>query len=238
MFDTLQEVVDFEISSAKNRIIYETFERNVLTNPLLYASFIYSDGFGEVAFSWNWKLLVDDMPNHFNFLEIGVYKGRVLSQIGLLTKISNKRSNIYGITPLSTVGDKYSDYVNCDYLNEINANFKRLNGSTDSLTILNGFSQEHRILNIVKDMQQFDIIFIDGCHDYEYVCSDIKNYIPYLKVGGYLVLDDASLYIDNPHGMFLGHPDVGKAINDTIPAFKNIKELYAVGHNRVWKKLY
>jgi hypothetical protein len=163
------------------------------------------------------------MPNHFNFLEIGVYKGRVLSQIGMLTKLANKTSNIYGITPLSTVGDKYSDYVECDYLTEIKTNFLKFNHSADSLTILNGFSQEQRILNIIKNMEQFDIIFIDGSHNYEDVCNDIKNYIPYLKVGGYLVLDDASLYIDNPYGIFLGHPDVGRAINDTLDTVNNLK---------------
>lgn len=238
MFDTLQEVIDFQISPAKNKIIYETFEKNVISNPYLNSSFVSSDGFGEVAFSWNWKLLVDDMPNHFNFLEIGVYKGRVLSQIGLLTKLANKTSKIYGITPLSTAGDKYCEYVKCSYLNEISVNFKKFNDTTDTLTILNGFSQEQHILNIIKNMEQFNIIYIDGSHNYDDVCNDIKNYIPYLKVGGYLVIDDASLYIDNPHGMFLGHADVGRAINDTIPAFKNIKELYAVGHNRVWKKIY
>jgi hypothetical protein len=225
------------MSPVKNKIIYETFEKNVRSNSLLYSSFVSSDGFGEVAFSWNWKLLVDDMPNHFNFLEIGVYKGRVLSQIGMLTKLANKTSKIYGITPLSTVGDKYCDYVECDYLTEIKTNFLKNNGSTSNLNILNGFSQDESILNKIKNMEAFDIIFIDGSHDYEDVCNDIKNYLPYLKVGGYLVMDDASLYIDNPYGIFLGHPDVGRAIKDTLDTFNNFKHLYAVGHNRIWKKL-
>jgi hypothetical protein len=52
-----------------------------------------------------------------------------------------------------------------------------------------------------------------------------------------IYLDDASLYIDNPYGIFLGHPDVGRAINDTLDTVNNLKHLYAVGHNRIWKKL-
>ena len=56
-----------------------------------------------------------------------------------------------------------------------------------------------------------------------------------LKKGGYLVLDDASLFLENPFGRFLGHEDVCRAIKDTLDARTDLTHLFAVGHNRVWK---
>lgn len=231
MFERITDVLNV----SDNKIIYEGFETNVRNNQTLWNSFYSADGFGEPAFTWNWKLLVDEMPDNFKFLEIGVYKGRVLSQVGMLSRISNKNCSIYGVTPLSTDGDKYSGYPACDYLNEIKNNFQKLNGHTHNLNIIKGFSQDDSVLKSVGNIAPFDMIFIDGSHDYVDVCNDIKNYLPFLKSGGYLVMDDASLYIDNPYGQFLGHPDVGKAIQDLLDNNNSVKHLYAVGHNRVWK---
>ena len=59
------------------------------------------------------------MPSNFKFLEIGVYRGRVLSLIKLLSNLLNKNGQIWGITPLHDAGDKYSNYENIDYLNAI-----------------------------------------------------------------------------------------------------------------------
>ncbi len=84
---------------------------------------------------------------------------------------------------------------------------------------------------------QYDILFIDGCHDYPVVVQDIQNYLPMLKNGGLLVMDDASLYIEKPFGQFHGHPDVGQAIKDKLDGRTDVKHLFAVGHNRVWRKL-
>lgn len=77
----------------------------------------------------------------------------------------------------------------------------------------------------------YDVIFIDGCHDYKNVCLDINNYSQMLKSGGYLVMDDASIYIKDAYGAFLGNPDVGKAINDCLDNNNDFIHLYSVGHN-------
>ncbi len=44
------------------------------------------------------------------------------------------------------------------------------------------FFEENQIL--------FDLILIDGCHDYDVVISDIKNTINFLNDDGFLVIDD------------------------------------------------
>ena len=40
--------------------------------------------------------------------------------------------------------------------------------------------------------QQFDVVFIDGNHSYEYVKKDLENYYPKVKDGGIVALHDAN----------------------------------------------
>ena len=184
--ENLNDVIEFykEENTNKHKIIYDCFTEHVNKIPILLNQHNLTPGFGEIAFSWNWYLLVKDMPENFKFLEIGVFKGRVIALIKLLS----------------------DTFTNPD---------------------------------IIKKTQEliYDIIFIDGCHDYEVVCTDIKNYSEMIKLNGYLVLDDASSLLPNSHGIFLGHYDVGKAIIDVLEKDSRFVHLYAVGHNRVWKKI-
>ena len=219
------------------KIIYEIFKKNVMQNKLLLKSFNSCDGFGEIPFTWSWKLLVDSMPNNFKFLEIGVYKGRIISQIGLLSKIINKKCSIYGITPLSTAGDKYSRYVDNNYLEIIQNNFKKLNTNITNLTIIKGYSQDAKVVEKALNKSKYNMIFIDGSHDYNDVIFDILTYSKMLTINGYLIMDDSSLYLPDSYGMFKGHPDVSKACIDYLDTNPNFEELYAIGHNRVWKKI-
>ena len=240
-FNTLEEVIEFYKTDNpnKNKIVYTTFENNVKNISILEKQHNDTPGFGELSFSWSWYLLVKSMPQDFTFLEIGVYKGRVLALIQLLATLFNKNAKIYGVTPLDgEATDKYSEYQNCDYLTAIKKSYSICNQSFENTTIIKGYSQEKHTIEKAKENLPFDMIFIDGCHDYEIVIQDIKNYSEMLKVNGYLILDDASLYITNPYGTFLGHPDVGKAIQDNIENNPQFTHLYAIGHNRVWKKMF
>lgn len=42
----------------------------------------------------------------------------------------------------------------------------------------------------------FDLVFIDGCHDYAYVLSDTENALKVLKPGGILIWHDYGMYKD------------------------------------------
>jgi len=178
------------------------------------------------------------MPSTFTFLEIGVYKGRVLALVQLLSTMFNKHAKIYGVTPLDgDATDKYSEYQNCDYLTAIKKSYNICRTSFRNTSIIHGYSQKKDIIEKTKESAPFNMIFIDGCHDYDIVVQDIKNYSEMLVENGYLILDDASLYIDSPYGTFLGHPDVGKAIQDVIDKDQRFIHLYAIGHNRIWQKI-
>ena len=222
----------------KHQILYESFQKNAekFNQGILSKQFSETHGFGELAFSWSWYLIVNDMPNNFKFMEIGVYKGRILALIQLLSNILNKEVKIFGITPLNTSTDKYSNYEDINYYEEIKKSFLISNLSFNNTKIIKGYSQNTEVINEAQENGEYDIIFIDGCHDYEIVCLDIQNYSKMLKVGGYLILDDASSLLKGSYGQFLGHYDVGKAVQDFLENNNNFLHLYAVGHNRVWKK--
>ena len=237
--ENINEVIEFYKQDIpdKHKTIYECFTESLNNNPTLLNQYNSTPGFGEIAFSWNWYLLVKDMPENFKFLEIGVYKGRILALIKLLSNIEffHKNVEIYGVTPLNIATDKYSTYEECDYLKCIKQSYSKFNLNFDTTTIIKGFSQEESIIKKTKELN-YDIIFIDGCHDYEVVCLDIKNYREMVNINGYLVLDDASSLLENSYGIFLGHYEVGKAIQDVLEKDPRFIHLYAVGHNRVWKR--
>lgn len=239
MFSTLQEVVNFYRTNQinKHEIIYKEFEKNVNEkNVPLYKSFNDAEGFGELAFCWNWELLVKVVPDNFTFLEIGVYKGRVLGIVQILANQQQKTCKIYGVTPLLNVGDKYSVYENTNYSYALVQNLAKMNVDIENIEIIKGLSTDASVIASASELGQYDIIYIDGSHDYDVLCQDIYNYVPMLKVGGYLVMDDASLLLENPFGRFLGHQDVCRAIKTNIDGRLDLQHLFAIGHNRVWQK--
>jgi len=67
------------------------------------------------------------------------------------------------------------------------------------------------------DDNSVDLIFIDACHLYHCVKSDIVKYTPKLKEGGILCGHD------------IDYPGVNRAVNELI-------ESYDVGPNNVWIK--
>jgi hypothetical protein len=221
--ENLNEIIEFykEENTNKHKIIYDCFTDNVNRNSILLNQYNRTPGFGEVAFSWNWYLLIKDMPESFRFLKIGVFKGKVLALIKLISDTFSKNVEIYGIAP----------NANC-----IKESYEKCNLNFDTTVIIDGLSQDPDVIIKAQELV-YDIIFIDGCHDYEVVCSDIKNYSEMLKLNGYLVLGDASSLLQNSYGIFLGNCDVGNAIIDILEKDSRFIHLYAVGHNRVWKKI-
>ena len=85
--------------------------------------------------------------------------------------------------------------------------------------------------------QPWDMIYIDGSHEYEIVLKDYKLCLENLLKGGILVLDDASLNTDYkpPSFSFAGHP--GPSLVAAEFAVKEMKFLGAVGHNHVFQKI-
>jgi len=197
-------------------------------------------GYGNRAFHWMWNLICKELPMGFKFLEIGVFKGQVISLMSLLNKHHKKDGMVYGITPLTNAGDKYSKHPEVDYEDHIQRIYQNFGLDASDLGIIQGLSNDPDIIETAQDIGPFDVVFVDGCHDYDVVVSDIINYGEMVKPGGLMVIDDVSNYLNIPDGLirmdWRGLEDVSNAARDTIEKDANFNELFAVGHNRIWKK--
>ena len=196
-------------------------------------------GFGEKPFHVVWRELVKSLPNKFKFLEIGVYKGQVLSLIPLLSKIYQKDVEFIGVTPLSSHGDKYSSYDKTSYDEVIKSIFNKFDLPFDiNKNILIGNSTTEEIKTKIKENGIYDLIYIDGCHDYDCVVSDINLMKEVSVKESYIVFDDSSCYKNFSTNLFKGHEDVCNAIRDLIETdSETFEEIICVGHNRVFKRI-
>jgi hypothetical protein len=222
--------------------VYDHFLNEYNNDPQLvnHRSYIeeHKLGFGEKPFHVIWRDLVKQSPDNFKFLEIGVYKGQVLSLVKLLSNLYGKSVDFTGVTPLSNLGDKFSNYETTNYGEVITELFQHFNLEFDlDKNILNGISTDENIKNKIKNLGLFDLVYIDGGHDYECVVSDINLMKEITKNGSYIVFDDSSCFKPLSDKKFKGHIDVCKAIADHLENDSNFVELICVGHNRVFKRI-
>lgn len=190
-------------------------------------------GFGEDAFHtmW-WRLFRKFQPA--NFLEIGVYRGQVLSLISLLAKIEATGCQVTGISPFSSAGDSVSNYrTDIDYLQDTLANFKHFGLPEPEL--VNAYSTDQAALEVIRS-RAWDMIYIDGNHDYDIVLKDWDVCSKALKPGGIVVLDDSGLTTayQPPPFATAGHPGPSRLASEIDRA--EFEEILQVGHNRVFRK--
>lgn len=75
-------------------------------------------GFGEDAFHSMWSFIFYKFKP-ITVLEIGVYRGQTLSQFEILSKELKLKSQVFGISPLTSDSDKVSKYAVLDYQSDI-----------------------------------------------------------------------------------------------------------------------
>jgi hypothetical protein len=222
--------------------IYDYYSQKFLQDEILTKHRFYIEannlGFGERPFHAMWKDIIQLMPEEFKFLEIGVYKGQVLSLIKLLADTCKKDVEFYGVTPLFGMGDKFSNYEQTDYKNLIINLFKHFDLDFDiDKNLIIGSSADLQIKNKIEQLRYFDLMYIDGSHDYDVVISDIELMKKVCKLGAIIVFDDSACFKDLPPDKFKGHLDVCNAIKNTIEFDTDFIEILCVGHNRVFKKV-
>ena len=201
-----------------------------------YRDFIEQNafGFGERCFLWMWNEIVKKMPDEFTFMEIGVFRGQILAIVSLLAERHGKKVRRIGITPLDTSdGHWESDYE---------ADIIRLHdvfNIKDDYELIRLDSTNPNAIQLASQNPP-DVLYIDGGHTYEVVKSDLTHYLPILKVGGTLVIDDCNNAIPMPWGYFQGIQSVSIAVDEVLPREGSTEywkhELNLV-HNRVLTKL-
>lgn len=232
-----------EAAEYKNTVPYnfgldQRFRAYVDSDPELKAHRDFSEkhvyGFGERSFQWVWKLISDATDPRARFLEIGVYKGQILS----LMRMLKPDAFVVGVTLLSDYSgptNKFGKFPDTDYMQHI----KDLHDHFDlrmSDAILEGDSTNIPVIAAARDLGPYDIVYIDGCHEYPCVLSDLVNYTPMVKPGGYFVVDDASNHLQMWNGSFAGIMDVSNAVRDITEKDPQLTHLLACMHLRVWRR--
>jgi predicted O-methyltransferase YrrM len=191
-------------------------------------------GYGEDAFHAMWWMLLQEYKPKLA-LEIGVYRGQVTSLMGLVATMCQYDCEVHGISPFSPAADGVSSYRDdVDYLQDTLAS-NRLFGLPDPF-FLQVLSTDAAAIKHIKS-RKWDLIYIDGNHDYEVVLNDYDVCCNALAEGGLLVMDDSSLYTDYapPRFAFAGHPGPSRVAQER--AFKDLRFLGGVGHNNVFMRI-
>lgn len=191
-------------------------------------------GFGEDAFHAMWWMLLQEYQPKL-VLEIGVYRGQVTSLMGLIAKMSQYPCEVHGISPFSPAADAISSYLkDIDYLEDTLSSNRRF-GLPDPCFLV-AFSTDEKAIEHIRS-KEWNLIYIDGNHDYEVALSDYETCRDALTEGGLLVMDDSSLYTDYvpPKFAFAGHPGPSRVVQEH--AFKELRFLGGVGHNNVFMKV-
>jgi len=192
-------------------------------------------GFGEDAFHAMWWLLLSEFRPQ-KMLEIGIYRGQVISLWALICeRILRQPYEVHGISPFTNIGDSVSNYLDeLDYMGDVVDTFRHWNLSQP--TLVKALSTDPVAVDYIKS-HAWDLIYIDGNHEYEVVLKDYELCSSNLSLGGLLVLDDASLgtSFKPPSFAFAGHPGPSRVAREY--AHEEMHFLGAVGHNRVFRKI-
>lgn len=221
--------LQWENTTEGHKYINETFSKKVNETPKLKAFRDYVEstayGFGERSFIWLWNILAKSLPPNFKFLEIGVYRGQSLAAI----KLGKASANVTGITPLDQTGGFHSS----DYAKDIKD--LHIKYKLKQPTIWKGLSSDADILNKASKTA-WDVIYIDGGHSYQDAHHDVFRYSSFVKLGGYLIVDDCANKYPMPDGYFGGIESVSKAVDELLPN-EHYKEVFSVVHIRVFKRI-
>lgn len=252
---------EYHPSEEANDAVYKEFTDRVADVSYLKAHRDWVEqnewGFGDRAFHYMWYLLLtEDILTRTDpsILEIGVYKGQVISLWSLIAIREERPASIYAITPLSgkrqfpryihqlamVLSKQYRKdalsgnlYSKTDYFQCIERIYTEFDLEISLITLLHGYSGDEHVKKAVSDIM-FDLVYIDGGHRYEEASHDIKYFGRKVKVGGYLVIDDASFFL--PGTVFWkGHETVSRAAEEIeADRFANVLN---VGHNRVYVRI-
>ena len=255
----------YQCTAEGNDRVYREFTALTDSVPFLKAHRDYVEanslGMGFRAFHYMWLLVLDDLRRRFgavSALEIGVFKGQVVSLWGMIGHEMGIPIRITALSPFAgnqprlrivrslmrRFSRRYRErrqtgslYYDDDYLDATRSIFERFAGPFDRVRIVKGLSTDPAIHRTVAS-ETFQLVYIDGDHSYEAVASDIAGYAPLVAPGGYLVMDDASFYlptVDNAATPFFkGYESVARAC-EAIPDLGFVNVLN-VGHNRVYRR--
>lgn len=136
------------------------------------------------------KILLDKIENKnkkFNILEIGCFEG--LSASFFSDNImNNENSTLDCIDPFYISGTVPGITSECITNKTMDIFKKNINMSKNSKKIK--FHNETSDDFFLKNKKKFNFIYVDGCHEIDYIDRDIRNSFKCLEIGGILWMDD------------------------------------------------
>ena len=121
---------------------------------------------------------IENWPQNARILEIGVCSG-----VHLLSMAKNLKPRLlHGVDiDLSQLNKKYTDEMS------------RIASSNIEIKVFEGNSIQH-LSNLVEQKAEYDVVYIDAMHRYQYVAKEIELSLKILSKKGKLVLNDYCLW--------------------------------------------
>lgn len=260
---TLAELVaTYRNTAEHNDSLHRFLTAATWADPLLAAHRHHVEserlGFGDAAFHALWARLLDAAADKFGAvraLEIGVFKGQVISLWSLLGRERNLRVHVSALSPLAGQPlpghsrlvrwlryrldahyreriDNGDFYAAEDYERIIRDHFCHHGLDFSQVQLHRGYSTDPAMLARLRD-ETYHLAYVDGDHTLAGARHDFTIFGPKIVPGGWLIADDAGC--DLPGSAFWkGHAAVSEAVRD-LPAlgFSNVLN---VGHNRVYQR--
>ncbi|KIX11612.1 glycosyltransferase [Dethiosulfatarculus sandiegensis] len=228
-----------------------SYMTNTIMDLRIHRNYVEANdwGYGDRAFHMMWLYLLNRATNRqhtVNALEIGVYRGQIVSLWQIIARLLAIKVRTFGVSPLQgTESEGHSEveqeqlarvqslYPEYNYKSDIQQIYNDFHLDMSNFTLHQGRSQDDNILNRFSG-KAFDIIYIDGDHRFESVRQDITNYQKLVKDGGYLIVDDAGF--DLPGSLFWkGFSEVTEALS--VIDMNSFQNIFNIGHNRVYQKI-
>jgi hypothetical protein len=255
-------VLAYRNTAAHNDSLFKACTEAVWADPVLAAHRRHVDearlGFGDPAFHFLWQALLEAASRRFQrpgLLEIGIYKGQVISLWALLARERGIDLSISALGPLAGQPrppgslrtkllyrlsrrfreqvDNGNFYEDEDYEATVRAHFSKWDLDFGRVKVHRGFSNDPKLLRELEG-EVFHVVYVDGDHTHQGALHDFVTFGPKVAPGGWLVADDAGQ--DLPGSAFWkGHEAVTRAAR-ILPSlgFRNVLN---VGHNRVYERL-
>jgi hypothetical protein len=265
--DYLQDDLTHRMAAYKNvahvnEAVYAEFAQRLQGIPFLKTHRDWVEehkwGFGDRSFHYLWLLIVKYLTSAHLVssaaLEIGVYKGQILSLLALCADRLQVPLDIYAISPFSgnapqsrildqvrkIIQPRYRKlaamgnvYAQNDYLAACRIIFESFDLDFGKVHSIRGKSSDPDVYGQIQDVK-FGLIYIDGDQPFEGVTPDIVHYCPLIRIGGPLVMDDSSCEPPG-EGFFKRFPAVSKVVR--IIASLGFKNVLNAGHNRVYLRI-
>lgn len=147
--------------------------------------------------------------------------------------MAKKKVQRFGVSPM----DSSDGHWESDYFYDVAKLHQHFNLKKD-YSIYHGSSTDEKIITKAIETAPYDILYIDGGHTREVVDSDLLNYSPLVKKGGYLLIDDACNDMKQPFGYFQGINDVTDAVLawQETDLGKDFEFVFNVVHNRLYRR--